>query len=115
VVGRLPIITRAPAAAFTAPPTLAHMPELVSPTGWTFQDVTPELCWRVNYGRVAAPQLRGRVLILGPVFVDSGWLTKACWTPPKLPPGRYLWKVYIRDEANALNRPTQRPWAFVMR
>jgi hypothetical protein len=93
---------------------LKQSPELVSPAGWSGHETAPELCWRVNFGRERVT-VQSRVIIIGPSDADSGWLDAACWTPPKLPSGVYQWKVFVRDIAGLMNRPNQRPWAFVIR
>lgn len=103
--------------AFTAPvgyaTILSQNPELVSPLGWSSTEARPRLCWRVNFGKQTV-KAQYRAVLIGPTPVDSGWLTQTCWTPPKLDAGTYYWKVFVRDETGAMNRPNQRPWAFVV-
>lgn len=92
---------------------LTQNPELVSPLGWSSTEARPRLCWRVNFGKQTV-RAQYRAVLVGPTSLDSGWLTQTCWTPPTLAKGTYYWKVFVRDETSAMNRPNQRPWAFVV-
>jgi len=102
--------------AFSAPvgyaSFLAQNPELVSPLSWSSTKARPRLCWRVDFGKQTV-KAHYRAVLIGPTSADSGWLTQTCWTPPALASGTYYWKVFVRDETGAMNRPNQRPWAFV--
>jgi len=89
-------------------------PEMTNPTGWTFHDAPPLLCWRVPANVGKAP-LSFRAIAVGPTQVDSGWISATCWQAPKLDPGTYFWKVFVRDAGGVMNRTNQRPFAFVMR
>lgn len=113
-LGQLNYTIQAPAIRRRTDSVLPQNPELVSPSSWSAHDASPELCWRVDFGRERV-KVQSRVVIVGPGYADSGWLEKSCWTPPPLTSGVYQWKVFIRDEAGLMNRPNQRPWAFVIR
>lgn len=103
-----------PAPAPASPPdVLLDNPQLAGPAGWTIHNRPPELCWRLARTAPAAGQFR--VLLAGPTPADSGWITAACWRPPSLAAGTYFWKVFWRDAQGAMNRPNQRPFAFLMR
>jgi murein DD-endopeptidase MepM/ murein hydrolase activator NlpD len=95
------------------PDVLLDNPQLAGPAGWTTHNRAPELCWRLTGTAPAAGQFR--VLLAGPAQADSGWMTAMCWRPPQLAAGTYFWKVFWRDAQGAMNRPNQRPFAFVMR
>lgn len=108
--------TRAVSGTIDVDGILLANPLLVSPSGWSSQASTPRLCWTINLGRERkAQQLAWRAIVIGPTTADSGWLDQTCWTPPTLASGRYLWKVFVRDEQGRMNRTNQRPWAFVIR
>jgi len=113
-LGQLHYTVQAPLPRSRVDGVLKHNPEPVSPAGWSVHPKPPELCWRVNFGRERVT-VQSRVVVIGPGSADSGWLTASCWTPPALPSGVYQWKVFIRTEAGLMNRPNQRPWAFVIR
>lgn len=107
---------RPAATAQAGGPVLLESVALVRPGGWTSHAASPELCWRVPLGRDRQDlRLRYRVIVSGPAQADSGWVAATCWRPPALPPGTYFWKVFLRDPAEAMNRPNQRPFAFIVR
>lgn len=113
-LGQLNFTIRAPAARNRMDGVLLHNPELVSPSAWSVHKAPPELCWRIDFGKEHV-SVQSRVVIVGPNYADSGWLDSTCWTPPALAGGVYQWKVFIRDTSGLMNRPNQRPWAFVIR
>lgn len=113
-IGQLNFTIRAPTARNRVDGVLLQNPELVSPPAWSVHGAPPELCWRVDFGRERV-SVQSRVVIVGPSYADSGWLAASCWTPPTLASGIYQWKVFIRDTSGLMNRPNQRPWAFVIR
>lgn len=113
-LGQVDFTIRAPTARSRVDGVLLQNPELVSPPAWSSHRAPPELCWRVDFGRERV-SVQSRVVVIGPSYADSGWLAASCWTPPALASGVYQWKVFIRDTSGLMNRPNQRPWAFVMR
>lgn len=107
---------RPAAGPLTAPAALVVSPALVSPAGWTSHAAPPRLCWRVAADRGTQTEAyRYRVVAVGPQHADSGWISGTCWQTPPLPAGAYYWKVFVRDGNDALSRPNQRPFAFVLR
>lgn len=101
----------APAPA-VVPGVQLENPTLVRPAGWSLHNRPPELCWRLDSAAALVRQYR--VIVAGPTPADSGWITGTCWRPAALAAGTYLWKVFWRDGAGAMNRPNQRPFAFRM-
>jgi hypothetical protein len=88
-------------------------PYLVSPTGWQSVGQAPQLCWGQS-PRAGSGPFEFRVILAGRAFVDSGWLADTCWQTPRLQPGTYYWKVFVRDARGYMNRTNQRPWAFIV-
>jgi hypothetical protein len=89
-------------------------PTFVSPANYAELPAAPRLCW--SEPRVAGPPpLSFRVMVVGAAPTDSGWIAETCWQAPHLAPGRYYWKVFVRDGQGRMNRTNQRPFAFSIR
>ena len=89
-------------------------PVMLSPGNWARVRGAPQLCWREDASAGRAP-FQYRVMAVGPVPLDSGWINATCWQAPALKPGTYQWKVFVRDARGYMNRTNQRPQAFVVR
>jgi murein DD-endopeptidase MepM/ murein hydrolase activator NlpD len=88
-------------------------PVFVSPRDYFASRATPALCWSEASEAGLAP-LEYKVVIVGASSLESLWQTAACYQPPRLAPGTYLWKVFVRDARGYMNRTNQRPYAFVV-
>lgn len=88
-------------------------PSYLSPDGWSSVASGTPLCWGYADKSAQTP-IQFRVVVVGPASADSGWIAKTCWQTPKLKPGTYYWKVFVRDARGYMNRTNQRPYAFVV-
>jgi hypothetical protein len=104
---------RPPADTGASGGLLMTNPSYVSPTGWSSVFGAAQLCWGYN-DKTAQRPFQYRVLVAGPTTADSGWITKTCWQTPRLQPGTYYWKVFVRDARGYMNRTNQRPYAFIV-
>ncbi|MCC7362489.1 MAG: M23 family metallopeptidase [Anaerolineales bacterium] len=89
-------------------------PSFLAPLNYSYHTRTPQLCWSESPAAGPGP-LTFRAMAVGPQAADSGWITATCWQPPPLAPGRYFWKVFVRDGQGYMIRPNQRPWTFKLR
>jgi murein DD-endopeptidase MepM/ murein hydrolase activator NlpD len=88
--------------------TVLINPTFVSPANYATQRGPVTFCWLVDAAAGPAP-LVSRVIAVGPVLLDSGWVSATCWAPTQMPAGAYEWKVFIRDANGWMNRTNQRP------
>jgi len=88
-------------------------PYYLSPSSWLPVGNAPQVCWGQN-AKAGQTPFQYRVVIAGPTAADSGWIAKTCWQTPRLQPGTYYWKVFVRDARGYMNRTNQRPYAFVV-
>lgn len=104
---------RRPAEASAPLGLLVVNPTYLSPSGWSSVDGAPLLCWAYA-DKTAQKPFQFRVLVVGSTPADSGWIAKTCWQTPRLKPGAYYWKVFVRDARGYMNRTNQRPYAFIV-
>jgi hypothetical protein len=111
---RMAYAVRAPAETASGDGIVLINPTFVSPPNWAERGAPPELCWSEPLSAGPAPLLF-RVRVAGPTPADSGWITSMCWQAPVLAPGKYAWKVLVRDGQGQMNRTNQRPFVFFVR
>jgi len=111
--GTVRYAVRPPPRTGADPGIIAINPYFLSPNSWASVGPSPQLCWGQEAKSGTQP-FQFRILIAGQALADSGWITTTCWKTPRLTPGTYYWKVFVRDARGFMNRTNQRPYAFIV-